>query len=808
MGLLDWLREEISGVLSSQGDHGILVWYDPGGTLGELVQGTVPEGVSFIRFAGSYLAPRYELEERAPDLVGRWVLYIPEFPPKESWLRDLETLGRRWELDLLEILHRKYGIPLTPMLQRLLRHYPENAKLLARAWKVAAPDRLEREEDVVKNLFGLVFGLSSWNPVEALIQFLAQSGWRERLELRGLWEEWARWVASYAGWRDIPQDEAELRSRLAAAALLSEFAGFVPALESAVDFVPREQDLRQRLAELARIWRDRSAFQDSYEQAALEVERRYSVASRVSLTEDLVRAETFRFVDELWRRELQAAVGPDSLGLMERAARVREVAKARGSLFWSRRSPELRQVWSSIELAARLLEEARQAVQESEKLGSVAEFIQRYTGPDGWWRLDLWALELAAGEEALDPKERDRFVLPAWQAYRDFLDTANTRFVEAVSREGWQPEQPAFWRQVVLQNRKRTAVFLVDGLRYDLARRIAGLLGESFRATVDARRGILPGVTELAMAGLLPDADRGLEPVWQADRIRVRIEGHDVGSRSERRAWLEKHLGRKGKVVDLEEVDTSGVEGIERLVVLSGELDKYGTFAVDLHPRGLLELVGRIARSIRLLADRGFERFVLVADHGFLYVPPGMSPRVLSAGTARITRPRFAVGVRAEGCWTPTASELGLQSSEIFSFPLGFAVFPLPGSMPRFLHGGVSLQESLVPILTVQAIEQPQKKVEVSLEAPDPITSRIAVIRVRAIRLDLLATSRRVRVRVGERESETAEVGGDSEHMEVNLQVPWLDILALPPSTITISLLDADTGEVLDRKDVRVELVV
>jgi hypothetical protein len=803
MGLLDRLRKEISEALGRQGEHGILVWYDPGGTLEDLAQDATPPGTYFVRFRGSYLALRYEVEEQAWDLTGRWVLYIPESPPPESWLRDLEMLGERWELDLLELMHRQYGLPITPDLRRVLRDdHPENARLLARAWRDTAPDRLDSQKDVIQALFGLAFELSRWDPEEALVRFLAQSGWRERLESHGLWEGWVQWVRDYAGWQEAPGDEAGLRERLAATALLSEFASFVPDLASAFDFLPQKVDRRERLAELARNWRDRSAFQDSYERQAREVERRYGLANRVSFRENLLAAETFAFVDDLWRRELRAAVGTDGSGLVKKAEGVREIAQRRGTLFWSRRRPELKKAWESMELAARLVEEARHAVEQSEHLRSVAEFIERYT--DGWWRLDLWALELAAGEKALNPEERACFVLPAWRAYRDFLDTVNRRFVEAVCQKGWHPEPPTLWPQV-RSDRQRTAVFFVDAFRYDLARRVAESLGADFSGKVDVKaiRSTLPSITELGMAALLPDADQGLEVAWEPDRIRVRIRGYEVGSRSERRTWLERHLGRKGRILDLDEVEGADLTNVERLVVFSQELDEYGTFAVHLHPRGLLELVEEIVKAIRLLLDRGFRRFLLVADHGFLYVPPDIEPERIPPGTARVVKHRFAVGARLEGCWTVAARDLGLQNSDVLGFPTGLAVFSLPGAPPHFLHGGLSLQESLVPILQATV---PAPRVEVFLGDLDRITGRIAVIPVRARQSGLVAVPRRVRVCVGDRESDVIEIGG--QRFEANLQVRWLDFLAPPPPSVTIALLDADTGEVLDRRNVQVHLAI
>ena len=66
----------------------------------------------------------------------------------------------------------------------------------------------------------------------------------------------------------------------------------------------------------------------------------------------------------------------------------------------------------------------------AQRLSSVEEFVGRYTAEDGWWRLDLWALETSALAQDLSDEDRRRFLLPAWVAYGDYLDRVNRAFAE------------------------------------------------------------------------------------------------------------------------------------------------------------------------------------------------------------------------------------------------------------------------------------------------------------------------------------------------------------------------------------------
>ncbi|MCS7264330.1 MAG: hypothetical protein NZ805_05800 [Armatimonadetes bacterium] len=51
--LVDWIRSEILRAFNRQGENGIVVWYDAGGTLSELVGNAIPKDVHLLRFEGS-----------------------------------------------------------------------------------------------------------------------------------------------------------------------------------------------------------------------------------------------------------------------------------------------------------------------------------------------------------------------------------------------------------------------------------------------------------------------------------------------------------------------------------------------------------------------------------------------------------------------------------------------------------------------------------------------------------------------------------------------------------------------------------
>ncbi|MBC7105877.1 MAG: hypothetical protein H5T97_08045, partial [Firmicutes bacterium] len=229
MTLAAKLRQLLEEELRRQGPAGLVVWYDAGATLSPIVARAVPEGAQLLRFAGSYLALRLALESQDPHLEGRWVVYVPERPPKESWLRDWELFGARWDMDLLELLRRVGNLLPTPGLVDLLRR-PENARDLAQAWESLVGNQPLSETALLDALLALGFGLPRWQAEEGILLFASGAVCRKDLAARGLWPVFVERLREWAGWEEAPEDEAALRRRLEAALLLSELVEALPEL--------------------------------------------------------------------------------------------------------------------------------------------------------------------------------------------------------------------------------------------------------------------------------------------------------------------------------------------------------------------------------------------------------------------------------------------------------------------------------------------------------------------------------------------------------------------------------------------------
>jgi hypothetical protein len=138
------------------------------------------------------------------------------------------------------------------------------------------------------------------------------------------------------------------------------------------------------------------------------------------------------------------------------------------------------------------------------------------------------------------------------------------------------------------------------------------------------------------------------------------------------------------------------------VIVHSREIDKYGEDGVG--PAVFDLVMQRIRAAWRLLRDAGVRRFVITSDHGFLLLDENQ-PVVQSHGR-RVDPARRHVHSSVPADHRDEVrvalSDLGYDEAEGYlMFPESTALFDTGGKPKTFVHGGNSLQERVIPVLTL-----------------------------------------------------------------------------------------------------------
>lgn len=291
------------------------------------------------------------------------------------------------------------------------------------------------------------------------------------------------------------------------------------------------------------------------------------------------------------------------------------------------------------------------------------------------------------------------------------------------------PSQARFFREHVeialprAERSKRIGVIVSDALRYeagsDLASRLSasrlkGIAGKTSVKCAPALSAI-PSYTQLGMAALLPDGAMEIDPATTY----VRKGGAPTWGTENRGKAISARIPG---AVALQAKDIAGTKldlsDAPVAVVYHNVIDKTGDTRDT--EGDVFEAVERacadIEKLVQMLLQAGCGKVVITSDHGFIFQSqdpesyayvdvPGLSQLKSADDVSCDHTRRFVVGEsipKSESLIEYAAMELSLEGDYKVAFPRGVTRLRLSGSGSRFVHGGASLQENVIPIVTVE----------------------------------------------------------------------------------------------------------
>ena len=339
-------------------------------------------------------------------------------------------------------------------------------------------------------------------------------------------------------------------------------------------------------------------------------------------------------------------------------------------------------------LADALLHLAMVAKGASNALGgaSPAEMAALYV--DGAWEVDAAALSAMAAVQSAADKDAVQQALGA--VYSPWLESAARRLQELVERDPLDGDDGPGPHQERVAAAGDLCLFS-DGLRFDIAQRLASRLragGSS--VVVSSRWAALPTVTATAKPAASPVADQVAgTSVGEDFRPDVAETGQPLTT--ERLRGLLASAGYLYVPAD-ETGDPSARGWTEH-----GALDRLGhAMRAGLAAR-IDEQVELLRERIDALFDAGWREIQVVTDHGWLWLPGGLP---------KVDLPRYLTTSRWARCASikdgsnvavPTVRWRWNAQERVAVAP-GISCF---GAGHEYAHGGLSLQESLVPVLRV-----------------------------------------------------------------------------------------------------------
>lgn len=738
----------------------VVTWYDPRNEyadfIAELNGGSLPAASTLLpivvgdvqahvcRHQDSYFAVKFAVEPLvSQDNPTPVLIYLPgtDRDDNTSVLMELEAGGKRWELPLRRearrVLKKQYGDGQIDQMLGPDITYADIVRLLESG----------SGQSGTGSLLTVIFPEAKGN-AELLATWLTSDAKDSSIVNKGATTELFQLLSSRLG-VDVSANAAlaDIRKKTLRYVLLAEFRndlhGSAPASLSLVG-QPTSRQLETALAVASAL---RQKFPTEYVALADSIEKELHLATQGISPEKLGRIDTFRFEEQVL---LDHAGNLIISGKFDAALEV--VAHRRGS-FWARHQLQRQEQWQAYGVAAELglvLTEIEKQLPDAKK--PVASWIAGCVAEAGWYRADMLHRRLESTLATMtDTIASEKVIHRVRRDYESLTARMTTGFIAAFAQAGWSVadvlHQTDIFRREVHTPAEPVCFVLADALRFEMGVELKNLLENAVELSLQPAIAAIPTITPVGMAALLPGSDESFAVVSGGTELAGRIADSVVCNLNDRRKFWK---GRVPDVVDLE-LDKvlshsttqlqKRIAGAPLVIVRSVEIDSMGEGGNTFLARQVMDTaINNLARAIKRLSGLGISRFVVAADHGHLFIQErDESERIDKPGGEQVSLHRRCWA--GQGGSTPpatvriSAAQLGYDSDLDFVFPTNNSVFRAGGDL-AYYHGGLSLQELLIPVLSIRmskAAKEEQSDIAVTLlKVPERIVNRIVTFDIAA----------------------------------------------------------------------------
>lgn len=669
------------------------------------------------------------------DPTSNYLVYRPFAyeSDEDNWLLDVELYGEEFRADLVSMWMDEMGIPQTPALRRSFKQYRKFFNAQARRNKVSAqPVTPTTPAQLQMAIMAALAGLKDAKP-NAIIKAVLQAGllkdsnavYQEFVNY-GIDEAFWRMVAQGTGYQDMDSDLAQLATHILLTAstrtMRQEFlSGLQMFLSSAhqaycYDFVSD--------------WMHSEDAKDIYEIAAY-VENELKLPQRFIKLQvaDLVETEVFPCVNEVILVKLMTEISDHIIDVDT----ITQTVEKRRTCVWY---DDVKNYYEGILQVAKMqafFKEHSAGFHTVEPAKVWKEYTTEYYIMDTYYREfhKSYSESLKNYHEELSDlfthvMEKVEGLYTTW-----FLGQLGNNWSDACAdnlREYGRvlevPQQTDFYRRQVAASDSKVYVIISDAMRYEVAAALAEQLQRETQAKVDLKsmQGIFPTITKFGMAALLPHKELSVElKSGKTERLAVLADGQSTEAPN--RDKLLKAADPAS--VALKYKDIIGMKRADRQALIKGMNVVY-IYHDTIDEAGHLEssiftacdtAIEELKNMVRIIANEwGGANIIITSDHGFLYTHSPLSEddkvdkTTESDQDVEIGR-RYAIMQKgAQPQYLLPVKFLGGNTAYDVYAPRESIRIKMKGGGLNFVHGGISLQEMVVPVIEYHFLRNQSKE--------------------------------------------------------------------------------------------------
>ena len=749
----------------------IIVWHDEEREFSDMASDmTLTNAKTAILTGSNYYAVKKLLG--ADDQESNYLLYSPFSyeSPEDNWLLDIELYSEEFRADRISMWMAEMGLPQTPGLRSAIKPYRKFMNAKERRKRIASQAHLPTTAAGLQ--LAIMAALSGLKEAKqsAIIKAVLKGGLNA--EENQIWQDFQNYAIDEVFWHMAAKgtgyhEEEKSLEHLAVHIMLTAATRTIrPELLAGLsEFIslPHQSNCYSLVSD----WLYAEDSDDLHEIAEF-VQDKASLHERFMklAVDDLVNTPMFPCVNEIILVKLMRDIEKNII----EPRTLKSVVEKRRALAWY---DEVKNFYDGLYQAANMQEfykahaDAQDALVPDRERDATAvrpadaqdalvpngerdttvsspsggfhtvepkkiwkEYTSDYYAMDTYYRLfhQSYAANLKTYHADLsdlysDVKDRLEGLYVNWFLEKLGANWSNAA-AEHLEKNGRVPDLPLqtnFYRYKVAPAESRVYVIISDALRYEVAAELAAELRRETQSKVElnALQGIFPTITKFGMAALLPHKKLSVE--LKSGRLSVLADGvpTEAGNRDKLLKTANPNsIALKYKdIINMKRAERGAlVRGMDVVYIYHDAIDEAGhseTSVFSACAAAILE----IKNMVRIITGEFSGTHILItSDHGFLYTynPLREDDKVDKTSESdkdiEIGR-RYAIMRKdaAPEYLLPVKFLDGDTEYNAFS-PLGSMRIKMKGGGLNFVHGGISLQEMVVPLIDYRYLRNDSKE--------------------------------------------------------------------------------------------------
>lgn len=699
----------------------IIFWYDEDQEFADKLDEIVLENAKTVVLTGSNAFAVKKLLNH-DDLTSNYLVYSPVSYDRQddNWLLDIELYSEEFRADLISIWMDEMDIPSTPAMRKQVKHYRKYFNAKDRRARIVAQNKIpSTPAQLHMAVMAAICGLKNPQPNQII-----RSVFRAGLDVQNntIYREFINYGSEDAFWAMVRQgcgfyEEEHDLGRLAIHLLLTASTRtlrpeYLAGLDSFIsmphqaycyDFISEwlHGEDREQLYDVARYVEDEAHLHQRFAKLAVD---------------DLVNTECFPCINEVILTKLMTEISNHIIDVDT----ISTTVEKRRTCAWYEPFENFYDGLLQVANMQRFFKEHSAGFHTADAKGIWKEYTESYYQMDTYYRLFHLSFQKSLETSNILLDDLFKHVADKVEGLYShwFLGGLGNNWSDVCADELEQygrvleiTKQEDFYRSRIKNSDTRVFVIISDALRYEVAASLADQLRRETQSKVSlsSMQSIFPSITKFGMAALLPHKELSAEV--RNDILTVFADAQSTASTNRDKVLKNENPSSVAlqykNIIGMKRAERSAlVKGMDVVYLYHDTIDDAShTSDTSVFP-ACDKAISELKNLVRIIVNEfGGTRIMITADHGFLYtysplteddkvdktsfngmdVEYGRRYAIMQKGAA----PKYLMPVKfLDG------------KSEFDGFaPRESIRIKMNGGGLNFVHGGISLQEMVVPVI-------------------------------------------------------------------------------------------------------------